>query len=201
MLPGVGAGHGQASRAHRARHRAARRVGRRARACRGGATGVARRRACCTTRCATRREDELRRARRRRRRARWHILHGPAAAARLAREGETRADVLEAIRWHTLGSAHWGRTGQGALHGRLPRAGPPVLARRPRVPRRARARPTSTACSARSCARASSGRCAKGRCCSRRPPTCGTPCDDDARAVARRRGRGVAVAGIGVARS
>ena len=41
-----------------------------------------------------------------------HILHGPAVAARLSREGETRADVLEAIRWHTLGSAHWGRTGK-----------------------------------------------------------------------------------------
>lgn len=42
----------------------------------------------------------------------WHILHGPAVAARLEREGERRADVLEAIRWHTLGSAHWGRTGK-----------------------------------------------------------------------------------------
>ena len=41
-----------------------------------------------------------------------HILHGPAVAARLAREGEQRTDVLEAIRWHTLGSAHWGRTGK-----------------------------------------------------------------------------------------
>jgi len=41
-----------------------------------------------------------------------HILHGPAVAARLAGEGERRADVLDAIRWHTLGSAHWGRTGK-----------------------------------------------------------------------------------------
>lgn len=39
-------------------------------------------------------------------------LHGPAAAARLAHDGETRADVLEAIRWHTLGSADWERTGR-----------------------------------------------------------------------------------------
>ena len=41
-----------------------------------------------------------------------HILHGPAVAERLARDGERRTDVLEAIRWHTLGSAHWGRTGK-----------------------------------------------------------------------------------------
>lgn len=42
----------------------------------------------------------------------WHILHGPAVALRLEREGERRSDVLEAIRWHTLGSAHWARTGK-----------------------------------------------------------------------------------------
>ena len=42
----------------------------------------------------------------------WHILHGPAVADRLERDGEQRADVLEAIRWHTLGSANWGRTGK-----------------------------------------------------------------------------------------
>jgi 2-amino-4-hydroxy-6-hydroxymethyldihydropteridine diphosphokinase len=41
-----------------------------------------------------------------------HILHGPAVAAKLARDGEQRSDVLEAIRWHTLGSAHWARTGK-----------------------------------------------------------------------------------------
>ena len=41
-----------------------------------------------------------------------HILHGPAVAARLAADGARRIDVLEAIRWHTLGSAHWGRTGK-----------------------------------------------------------------------------------------
>ena len=40
------------------------------------------------------------------------ILHGPAAAARLAREGETRATLLDAIHWHTLGSPRWGRTGR-----------------------------------------------------------------------------------------
>ncbi len=40
------------------------------------------------------------------------VLHGPAVAARLAAEGETRTEVLEAIRWHTLGSPAWGRTGR-----------------------------------------------------------------------------------------
>ena len=39
-------------------------------------------------------------------------LHGPAAAERLAREGETRRDVLEAIRWHTVGFAGWARVGR-----------------------------------------------------------------------------------------
>lgn len=39
-------------------------------------------------------------------------VHGPAAAARLAHEGEAREDVLEAIRWHTLGHPRWARTGR-----------------------------------------------------------------------------------------
>jgi 2-amino-4-hydroxy-6-hydroxymethyldihydropteridine diphosphokinase len=40
------------------------------------------------------------------------VLHGPAAAGRLAAEGEARPDVLEAIRWHTVGQASWARTGR-----------------------------------------------------------------------------------------
>lgn len=56
-------------------------------------------------------EDELRRLTGDTQRP-MHILHGPAVAERLTREGETRADVLHAIRWHTLGNAHWGRTGK-----------------------------------------------------------------------------------------
>lgn len=39
------------------------------------------------------------------------VLHGPAAAARLERNGERRTDVLDAVRWHTLGHADWERTG------------------------------------------------------------------------------------------
>lgn len=38
--------------------------------------------------------------------------HGPAAAARLAHEGEERDHVLEAIRWHTLGCSGWARAGR-----------------------------------------------------------------------------------------
>ena len=40
------------------------------------------------------------------------MLHGPAAALRLAAEGEMRADVLDAIRWHTVGSHAWSRAGR-----------------------------------------------------------------------------------------
>lgn len=40
------------------------------------------------------------------------MLHGPAAADRLAAEGETRVAVLEAIRWHTVGWSAWTRVGR-----------------------------------------------------------------------------------------
>jgi HD superfamily phosphohydrolase YqeK len=40
------------------------------------------------------------------------VLHGPAAAIRLEGEGEERRDVLEAIRWHTLGNPEWGMVGR-----------------------------------------------------------------------------------------
>jgi 2-amino-4-hydroxy-6-hydroxymethyldihydropteridine diphosphokinase len=40
------------------------------------------------------------------------VLHGPAAAALLERHGETRPEVLDAVRWHTLGSAAWDRVGR-----------------------------------------------------------------------------------------
>ncbi|HEY0997981.1 MAG TPA: 2-amino-4-hydroxy-6-hydroxymethyldihydropteridine diphosphokinase [Gemmatimonadaceae bacterium] len=40
------------------------------------------------------------------------MLHGPAAAARLEREGEARASVLAAIRFHTVGDASWDRVGR-----------------------------------------------------------------------------------------
>jgi 2-amino-4-hydroxy-6-hydroxymethyldihydropteridine diphosphokinase len=40
------------------------------------------------------------------------FLHGPATAARLAADGERRGDVLDAIRWHTVGSLEWNATGR-----------------------------------------------------------------------------------------
>jgi 2-amino-4-hydroxy-6-hydroxymethyldihydropteridine diphosphokinase len=40
------------------------------------------------------------------------LLHGPAAARRLEGEGETRHDVIEAVRWHTVGWPGWARTGR-----------------------------------------------------------------------------------------
>jgi 2-amino-4-hydroxy-6-hydroxymethyldihydropteridine diphosphokinase len=40
------------------------------------------------------------------------MLHGPAAAEKLVLEGERRANVLDAIRYHTVGSPAWDSTGQ-----------------------------------------------------------------------------------------
>jgi HD superfamily phosphohydrolase YqeK len=40
------------------------------------------------------------------------LLHGPAAATVLEREGETRRELLNAIRYHTVGSAGWGIVGK-----------------------------------------------------------------------------------------
>jgi 2-amino-4-hydroxy-6-hydroxymethyldihydropteridine diphosphokinase len=40
------------------------------------------------------------------------MLHGPAAAARMERGGESRAELLDAVRFHTVGSATWGRLGK-----------------------------------------------------------------------------------------
>lgn len=40
------------------------------------------------------------------------LLHGPAAATRLALDGETRQNVLDAIRYHSIGSNQWDRVGK-----------------------------------------------------------------------------------------
>jgi predicted HD superfamily hydrolase involved in NAD metabolism len=40
------------------------------------------------------------------------LLHGPAAAVRAEQVGERRKDVLDAVRYHTVGSLHWSRTGR-----------------------------------------------------------------------------------------
>ena len=40
------------------------------------------------------------------------LLHGPAAAARLEADGERRQALLDAVRWHTIGSTSWARVGR-----------------------------------------------------------------------------------------
>ncbi len=40
------------------------------------------------------------------------MLHGPAAAELLRRDGERRTELLDAVRFHTVGSAQWGRLGR-----------------------------------------------------------------------------------------
>lgn len=41
-----------------------------------------------------------------------NMLHGPAAAARLVADGESRVELLDAIRFHTVGCERWGRLGR-----------------------------------------------------------------------------------------
>jgi HD superfamily phosphohydrolase YqeK len=40
------------------------------------------------------------------------LLHGPAAARMLERNGETRAELLDAVRYHTVGNEKWGIVGR-----------------------------------------------------------------------------------------
>ena len=40
------------------------------------------------------------------------MLHGPAAAVRMANDGESRQELLDAVRYHTVGSSDWGRLGR-----------------------------------------------------------------------------------------
>jgi HD superfamily phosphohydrolase YqeK len=40
------------------------------------------------------------------------MLHGPAAAARMQADGESRVELLDAVRFHTVGSPAWGRLGR-----------------------------------------------------------------------------------------
>jgi HD superfamily phosphohydrolase YqeK len=55
------------------------------------------------------------------------VLHGFAAAERLAFEGETRDCVLQAIRWHTLGHPDWERTGRALFMADFLEPGRPFL--------------------------------------------------------------------------
>ena len=40
------------------------------------------------------------------------LLHGPAAANKLLALGEQDAELVLAVRWHSVGSADWGSTGR-----------------------------------------------------------------------------------------
>ena len=40
------------------------------------------------------------------------LLHGPAAATRLAHDGERRQNLLDAVRYHSIGSEKWDRVGR-----------------------------------------------------------------------------------------
>lgn len=40
------------------------------------------------------------------------LLHGPAAAILVERDGDSRRELTEAIRYHTVGSVTWGMTGK-----------------------------------------------------------------------------------------
>lgn len=40
------------------------------------------------------------------------LLHGPAVATKLERDGETRRNLLEAIRYHSIGWKDWDRVGR-----------------------------------------------------------------------------------------
>ncbi len=40
------------------------------------------------------------------------LLHGPAVASKLEKEGDRRSELLDAIRWHTVGHSTWGQTGR-----------------------------------------------------------------------------------------
>ena len=54
---------------------------------------------------------------------------------RLSASGKHRIEVLEAIRWHTFGSAHWGRTGRALYMADFLEPGRPFSAIGPRVSR------------------------------------------------------------------
>ena len=137
------------------------------------------------------------------------VLHGPAAAGRLIHDGESRHDVLEAIRWHTLGNPSWGTTGRALFMADFLEPGRPFArAERAFLARHlphdfdgifrqvASARSshatcltTSTGSSGRLCSSGSSGPCAKASPCFRRQRRCGTGCSETAGAW---RGRGLA---------
>lgn len=55
------------------------------------------------------------------------LLHGPASAVRAEQDGERRQDVLEAVRFHTVGSTEWKRTGKALYMADFLEPGRPFL--------------------------------------------------------------------------
>ena len=55
------------------------------------------------------------------------LLHGPASAVRAEQDGERREDVLEAVRFHTVGSTAWKRTGKALYMADFLEPGRPFL--------------------------------------------------------------------------
>lgn len=55
------------------------------------------------------------------------LLHGPASAVRAEQDGERRQDVLDAVRFHTVGSVQWKRTGKALYMADFLEPGRPFL--------------------------------------------------------------------------
>ena len=55
------------------------------------------------------------------------LLHGPAAAVRAEQDGERRQDVLDAVRFHTVGSLQWRKTGKALYMADFLEPGRPFL--------------------------------------------------------------------------
>ena len=107
------------------------------------------------------------------------LLHGPAAAIRLEKDGEKRQ---RRSRRYSLSHRRLARLGShrsGTLHGRLSRAGKKILARRSVLSRCAGAAFVRRRSSDRSFASGSTGRCAKAITSSRKPSRSGIVFGED----------------------
>ena len=109
------------------------------------------------------------------------MLHGPAAAARFEREGETRQGVLDAVRYHTIGYLEWDRTGRALYMADFLEPGRSFSKREPRVSRGAGAGGLRRRVRAGRARASSSGRCTRDIRCSPRPWRSGTRFDEAAR--------------------
>ena len=102
---------------------------RRARVCRRTSASRGTTRVCYHDALRDAPEDELRELAGDCRRYEVEMLHGPPRRELLDATARRAPSVLDAIRYHTVGSPRLGSHRARAVHGRLPRAGPQVLAR------------------------------------------------------------------------